>query len=186
MRSLVVALALLVVVAVPSPASACSCGTFSELTAESCQGSKRVFAGVVTAYVGPSPLAGMFHRRSWTPVVVELAVDRVWKGDVTDRVFTRTGLGGGDCGIHPDPGTRFVVCDDERGDTAPDYDFCSGPAFDAPALEAALGPAHAPSSGSSWRACVIAALLTIVASVVLRRRPRTNRDGGKGADQDAA
>ncbi len=181
MRSLVVALlVILAVAAVPSPASACSCGTFSKLTAESCQGSQRVFAGVVMAYLGPSPFDGLVVARSWTPLVVELAVDRVWKGDVTDRVFTRTGLGGGDCGIHPDPGTRFVVCDDEGGDTAPDYDFCSSPAFDAPTLEAALGPAHEPSTGSSWRACVIAALLTIAGSVVLRRRPRTDQDG----DQD--
>ncbi|MBL0218725.1 MAG: hypothetical protein IPQ07_33225 [Myxococcales bacterium] len=176
MRWLVVALVVVVAVAVARPASACSCGRFDEVTAESCQGSKRVFAGVVTAYAWPNALDWLVLDRSYDAVGVELAVDRVWKGEVPDRVFTTTGMGGGDCGIHPEVGTRFVVCDDEAGGAAPDFKLCSRPAFQAPELEVALGPAHEPGVASSWRACVLAALLTIVVAALLQRRPRTSQD----------
>ena len=145
MRWLPVALLLLGIVGRPTPAGACTCGSFEEPTEDSCRGASRVFAGVVTSYRQSDALTSLFIYRSRNAVLVELAVDRVWKGDVPDLVYTRTGRGGGDCGIQPAPGTRFLVCDDQRSDDPPDYRFCSMPAFGAWNLEAALGPWRPPA-----------------------------------------
>ena len=170
MRWLPVALLLLGIVGRPTPAGACTCGSFEEPTEDSCRGASRVFAGVVTSYRQSDALTSLFIYRSRNAVLVELAVDRVWKGDVPNLVYTRTGRGGGDCGIQPAPGTRFVVCDDQAGDAHPDYELCSKPAFEAWNLEAALGPWRPPASSSSWLACLVAAALTMAAAVLIQRR----------------
>lgn len=172
MRWLALALVVLVVGGAPTRAAACSCGLFDQPTVETCRGSKRAFAGVVAGYAWPSALTRLMQRRSYNAVGVELVVDRVWSGDVPGRVFTTTGMGGGDCGIDPPPGTRFVVCDDDAGAAAPEYHLCGHPAFDAPELEAALGPSHDPSTGSSWQACAVAAVLALALSARLQRRRR--------------
>jgi hypothetical protein len=173
MRWCFAALLVVAVIVIPSRASACSCGRFDELTPESCRASKRVFAGTVAAYHWPNAIERYFIGRSYDAVGVVLAVDRVWKSTVPDRVFTTTGMGGGDCGIHPPVGTRFVVCDDEADDAPPDYLFCSRPKFEAPDLEAALGPSHdAASWGSTppWVGLLVGALVVAVASFLARRR----------------
>jgi len=139
-------------------AAACSCGSWTRPTAEVCGVARRAFAGEVKGY-GWTGITGAFLRRR--PMTVELAVDRVWRGDVPDRVIAYTGHGGGDCGIAPPVGMRFVVCDDGVGDAAPDFELCSRPAFAAPELEAALGPADAPRAPSE-----LAARLAIVALVL--------------------
>ena len=158
---------------VPSRASACSCGSFEELTPESCRAAKRVFAGRVLAYRWPDAVERFFLRRSYSAVGVVLVVDRVWKGTVPDRVFTTTGMGGGDCGIHPPEGTRFVVCDDEADDDPPAYGFCSSPKFEAPELEAALGPWHDPEPWGAprpWVGLLVGVLVVAATSLVARRR----------------
>ena len=168
-----VAALLILAVTLPSQASACSCGTFDEPTPESCHAAKRVFAGTVVAYRWPDAVERFFISRSSRAVGVVLAVDRVWKSTVPDRVFTTTGMGGGDCGIHPPVGTRFVVCDDEADDAQPAYSFCSSPRFEAPALEAALGPSHdAEPWGTTrpWVGLLVGALVVAGASLVARRR----------------
>ncbi len=131
-----------------------------------------MFAGTVAAYHWPNELERVFMRRSYNAVGVELAVDRVWKSSVPDRVFTTTGMGGGDCGIHPPEGTRFVVCDDEADDAPPAYGFCSHPRFEAPDLEAALGPWH---DAEPWRAInpwggLLAGVLAVAAAALVARR----------------
>jgi hypothetical protein len=172
-----VAVLLLAMLVVPSPASACSCGSFDELTPETCRGAKRVFAGTVAAYERPNTIARYFIGRSFESVGVELAVDRVWKSDVPDRVFTTTGMGGGDCGIHPPVGTRFVVCDDDAGDAAPSFLLCSHPKFETSALEAALGPSHAAEpfgAAPLWVGLLVGALVVAVARS-LRATSRSRR-----------
>jgi hypothetical protein len=172
------------VVAYRSPAHACSCGSFDELSVARCSASKRVFAGTVARYNWPS--AFDLVRDSRQPVRVELDIDSVWKGELPTTLFASTGYGCCDCSIAPVVGTRFVVCDDEAADAAPSFEMCSAPAFDAPALEAALGPAKQPFTrltlGRDGRsltedvltipmiAVVIAALLGRIA-----RRRRTRR-----------
>jgi hypothetical protein len=163
----------LLVMAIPAPASACSCGRFDELTPESCRAAKRVFAGTVVAYQWPNALERYLIRRSSAAVGVVLAVDRVWASSVPDRVFATTGMGGGDCGIHPPVGTRFVVCDDKADDAEPDYLMCSSPRFEAPGLEAALGPAYDAEPWSvtrPWVGLLVGALVVAGASLVARRR----------------
>jgi hypothetical protein len=173
------------VAGVPTPAEACSCGRFDRLTVESCRGATRVFAGTVARYGWPTAYDGVISKFSRShPVEVELAVDRVWHGDVGTSVATTTGLGGGDCGIHPLPGTRFVVCDDKLGDAPPDYALCSAPAFDDFALEAglegALGPPRMPSmtlwrAGPSWwrHPLLLPLVLVAVFALIGTRRDTT-------------
>lgn len=162
----------LAVVVCPARAHACSCGSFDPVTAESCRGAKRAFAGVVVDYHWPDPVSRYFMKRSYDAVGVELVVDRVWKGAVPQRLFTTTGMGGGDCGIDPPVGTRFVVCDDEDDAAPPSYKFCDRPAFYAPEIEAALGPWDAPQPWHTvrvWMALLVGAGVVIV-SIALRRR----------------
>lgn len=141
----------ILLLALPAPAEACSCGVFDRPTAESCRGSKRAFAGTVAAYRWPTAYDEALRSVIRSPLVeVELAIDRVWRGDVPSTLVGVTGHGGGDCGIHPVPGTRFVVCDDEAAGDPPGYNFCSRPAFEDPVLEAALGPSSEPAR-SFWR-----------------------------------
>lgn len=138
--------------------AACSCGAWTPVTAETCGTARRVFAGEVAGYRWFG-LGEMLLKRP--RVAAELAVDRVWRGSVPARVTAYTGHGGGDCGIGPPIGMRFVVCDDRTGDAAPDFELCSRPAFAAPELEAALGPAAAPSAPSE-----LPARLAIIALVL--------------------
>ena len=139
-------------------AAACSCGSWTPVTAETCRTAQRVFAGEVAGYAW-FDLGGMLLRRQ--RVAVDLAVDRVWRGSVSEHVTAYTGHGGGDCGIAPPVGMRFVVCDDRVGDAAPEFAFCSQPAFAAPEIEAALGPATAPDAP-----CDLVARLAIIALVL--------------------
>jgi hypothetical protein len=128
-----------------APAYACSCGSEATITAEGCANTRRVFAGTIHAN-RETYLADVLLRGK-QPVEVELAVDRVWRGDVPGTVLAYTRDGCCDCGIWVKPGTRFVVCDNEADEAAPEFGSCAHPAFDAPALEAALGPALEPSRG---------------------------------------
>jgi hypothetical protein len=159
-----------------SPAAACSCGIFDSPTADRCAKAGRVFAGTIAGYreiTGPDLLV-----RRLGPVEVELAVDRVWRGDVASSVVAYTGRGDGDCGIWLAPGTRFVVCDDAANDAGPEFNFCSHPAFAADSLEGSLGPAFEPPRGigltrrirGSFRIeWALPVLLAIVAALVGRR-----------------
>lgn len=172
-------IAFLAAFAIPTPAEACTCGSFNPLTPASCRGATRVFAGTVARYRWPTAYdhaTSAFLRRR--PIEVELAIDRVWNGEVRSSLVTLTGYGGGDCGIHPLPGTRFVVCDDEADDAPPDFGFCSHPAFEAPALEAALGTAHEPVRSfwparvSWWREPLLVPLTFVAVFALLGRRGR--------------
>lgn len=167
--------------AIPTPAEACSCGSFDPVTTESCRGATRVFAGTVARYRWPTEYddaTSSLLRGRRRRVEVELAIDRVWRGEVPSTLVTVTGYGGGDCGIHPLPGTRLVVCDDEADDAPPDFGFCWHPAFDDPSLEAALGTAHPPVRSfwrprpSWWREPLLAPLIVVAVFALLGRRGR--------------
>lgn len=166
--------------AIPTPAEACSCGSFDRLTPASCRGAKRVFAGTVAEYRWPTAYDhGMSAFLRWRrPVEVELAIDRAWKGEVPSSLVAVTGYGGGDCGIHPLPGTRFVVCDDEADDAPPDFGFCSHPAFEDPSLEAALGDSDTPVRSFWrprplwWREPLLVPLVFVAVFALLGRRGR--------------
>ncbi len=155
----------------PDRADACSCGRFSQPTVESCRTAKRAFAGTVESYHWPTSL-DLLARRKPSPIDVALRVDRVWTGEVPRQVFAWTGHGGGDCGIGPEPGTRFVVCDDLDDDADPDFMFCSSPAFDAPELEALLGTWRAPASPPAGWLLLIAGAVALVASLSQREQIR--------------
>ncbi len=168
-----------VAAAIPRPAEACTCGLFDKPTPTSCRGATRVFAGRVAAYHWPTAYdhatSVIFRRR---PVEVELAIDRVWNGEVPSQLVSVTGYGGGDCGIHPLPGTRFVVCDDKADDAPPDFALCSRPAFDEPSLEAALGTARSPARSfwrarpSWWREPLLVPLIFVAGFALLGRHRR--------------
>ena len=134
-----------------------------------------MFAGTVAAYHWPNAIERFLIDRSRHAVGVVLAVDRVWKSTVPDRVFATTGMGGGDCGIHPPVGTRYVVCDDKADDDEPDYAFCSRPKFEAPDLEAVLGPSHSAEPWGATRPWIglLVGALVVAGSLLVARRRRT-------------
>src|SRR5262245_49305870 len=83
-------LILLTVFAPAGLARACSCGGVVErLNESSCGKSKRAFAGTVAGYRWPSAYG--FALRDFQPVRVELAVDRVWRGNVPAPLYASTG-----------------------------------------------------------------------------------------------
>lgn len=93
-----------------------------------------------------------------TVVVVE--VDRVWKGDVAERVSLLSILGGGSsCSLDPRVGDeRVFFTRDSDGDGAlstavPQADICTTPNVVADDVDA-LAPARAPRAGSDDRAGV--------------------------------
>lgn len=135
-------LIVLLAVALLAPrALACSCGAWWSPDAVTCRGSARAFAGVVQGY--DWPLADSVFGSG---PGVRLTVDSVWSGEVPGTVGAVTGFGGGDCGIAPAPGTRFVWCDDAAGHSMVPFDSCGHPAFGekARSIQADLGPAGAP------------------------------------------
>ncbi|CAN5910846.1 hypothetical protein BH11MYX3_BH11MYX3_14830 [soil metagenome] len=164
-------LVLVCVVTPPDRADACTCGRWDQPTLESCRTSKRAFAGTVESYRWPASLELM---AGWGPeqIDVRLQVERVWSGDVPGQVYSWTGHGGGDCGIAPEPGTRFLVCDDLDDDADPDFDFCSSPAFDVPMLEASLGIWREPATPPAGWLLLIAAAVGLVASLLSRNQIR--------------
>lgn len=131
---------MLLLILLTAPSHACSCVALQRASLERCQDSAVVYGGRVAGYQwpsGPSPLS--------EEVRVGLQVDSVWKGEATERIFTHTGWGGGDCGIHPAPGTAFVVCESKV--RSPHFHLCDAPALgeDAEALMLALGDGAQPT-----------------------------------------
>ncbi len=131
---------MLLLILLTAPSHACSCASLHRASIESCQDSSVVYGGRVAGYQWPSGPSALSEE-----VRVGLQVDRVWKGQVSERVFTHTGWGGGDCGIHPAPGTPFVVCENEA--STPHFRLCDAPALgeQAEALMLAFGDGAAPS-----------------------------------------
>lgn len=126
-----------------SNALGCSCSRSFVSDLEHCEGSPRAFAATVEGYDWP-----LLHELPVSRVGVTLSVQTVWAGEVPAIVTTETGFGGGDCGVHPPPGTRIVVCD--RGTHPPSLSWCSQPAMggEALALGEALGPGRPPTDPS--------------------------------------
>lgn len=166
-------LVLLALLVHPSTAAACTCGSFFEPTPEACATAKRVFAGSVAGYRWPTVLDMALRSGD---VDVELTIDRVWKGRVPAELWSTTGLGGGDCGISPLPGTRFLFCDDEAAGAPPSFGFCDGGSFARADLEAAHGPSRPPASAlalvghSAPRTLVLGLALAVVIGGLARRR----------------
>lgn len=132
-------------------AEACSCVHVGWPDEARCAAASRVFAGTVLSADWPLAMdvlpdeLGPTRRLIDDPgVSVLLGVDTVWRGEADARMVTRTGFGGGDCGISAIPGTRFLVCDDRTGPVA--WSFCAQPLLsDGPSdLEISLGEGHPP------------------------------------------
>lgn len=170
---------MLFLILLTSPSDACSCLSVDPINIDSCEDSAVVYGGRVAGYQWPPGPSAKRDR-----LVVGLQVDQVWRGEVSERVFTRTGWGGGDCGIHPTPGTPFLVCQATNG--PPSFHLCSAPPLGAHAqflaegLLNAMGPASAATPwvppglalalrGSAWeiRTLFASALLSLFLALLL-------------------
>ncbi|MFH1466896.1 MAG: hypothetical protein ABIO70_21105 [Pseudomonadota bacterium] len=132
---------LLALLMAPQPAAACSCARFGHPTEASCASAERVFAGTLGAHRWP-----LRPELAWEPAYFEVLVDRVWRGDVPERIIASTRIGAGSCGVDTQPGWPILVCD-HGGDLS--LGMCGGSwtIQNAAELAATLGPAHLPEPG---------------------------------------
>jgi|GEM_PF-1368678 len=177
--ALVLLIAVAALVTFPSPAHACDCPE-PPPPEEAIADADAVFAGEVveTRLVGGEHDGDLFAR---------IAVEDVWKGEVTETVEVRTAPHTATCGYHFSEGGRELVyagVDDEGGFTT---SLCSRttPLDSAEEDLAALGEGDAPLAGergvadaTTWpwiiagAAAVVA--LAVIGAAVIRRRPSTS------------
>ncbi len=134
---------------IPTPTRACSCASFSLPTLERCLESERVFTGTLGRHRWPL-------RAEWFVIghtSIEIEVDRVWGGDVQERVLARTNIGPGSCGLDTKPGWPILVCDD-GGEIELHMCGRTNLLSEAAEITAGLGPARPPAPGGPtlWRA----------------------------------
>lgn len=137
MRKVLLGVAAAVLAAMPQPALACSC-VRSPLAGRVARADV-VFTAMVTAVETPSD-----WRRN---AAATLAVDRVYRGDVTGSARVETPQGEKACGVEFVPAERYTVFADVHG-RALVTDFCSGTEADAALLE-----------GRKWRPPIEAAAI---------------------------
>lgn len=125
----------------PQPVLACSCARISYPTLERCADAERVFLGTIGEHRWPLRPELLFE-----PAHMVVEVDRVWRGEVPERVVAHSSIGGGSGGLDTRPGDPILVCD-SGGELW--LHMCSPPLFNEHALDVAaqLGPSHRPSPG---------------------------------------
>ena len=98
--------ALLIVLAFTTRAIlACSCAGLRDVASQVKQTGAVFAATIISKHL-------VVRSESWGPefgVDATARVGRVWKGDPPATVRIRTGLGGGDCGVHLDLGATYVI-----------------------------------------------------------------------------
>ena len=174
----VVALAIAVVGLSPATAGACSCMPVT--AAEMLDERPVVFVGTEVAR---QQVAASGHLQQ----LVTFEVETAYKGDVTPEMNLRTGMGGGDCGIGPQPGLVGVAAYEWEGNLV--VDICGGlhdPAAIAAIadpielIDAAPSPPEDTPAGAPWGSWLLFGALAVAAGaslIITRRRNRTYQDG---------
>jgi hypothetical protein len=175
---LVLSLALAFMAIAPRPAAACSCAEPPPPN-EALADSDAVFMGEVveTRTVGDGPTGELIAR---------MAVEEVWKGDVTETVEVRTGPDSAMCGYHFTSGSRDLIYAGQRDDGSFTTHLCtrSAPVEHADEDLAAFGDGSQPhageqlvADGSTWPWATTAAALALLLIVGIAWRIRRPDEG---------